>query len=61
MVLIVPDIGDSSYVQEMTRMLLTTMDFAEIAVHQVRSKRSSLILGILRGNVQRRNVERMCR
>ncbi|KAK1924798.1 hypothetical protein DB88DRAFT_504858 [Papiliotrema laurentii] len=33
-VLLVPDHGDRAYVQEMTHLLLTTMGFNQIAVHQ---------------------------
>lgn len=34
-VLIVPDHGDRFYIQEMTSLLMDTMGFKEIAIHQV--------------------------
>ena len=34
-VLVVPDHGDRFYVQEMTTLLMGTMGFKEIAIHQV--------------------------
>lgn len=34
MVLIVPDHGDRTYIQEFTRLLMGEMGFREIAIHQ---------------------------
>jgi actin-related protein 8 len=33
-IFIVPDYGDRSYIEAMTRLFLTEMDFKEIAIHQ---------------------------